>query len=151
MGLLKKWKFLNFFLLSVGIHFSLLVLSYFWQHKTTPYVLAVDRLGSATANDGKEALSQRHSSRLTTEINPKPSYPPLARRLKLSGTAIVEIKVSSNGEITEIKFQKSTGYELLDNSIIETLKKWKIPNPQKRDFWFTLPEFVFKLKKNPHT
>ena len=81
------------------------------------------------------------------EGNPKPPYPMAARKMRLQGTAIVQILVSKSGGIKEIVFQQRTGHSVLDQAIINTVKEWNIPAPEKEG-WITLPPFEFRLKKD---
>ena len=83
--------------------------------------------------------------------NPKPPYPLLARRLGLQGEAFLSIRVTSSGTVSEISLNKSTGHPILDEALLETVKKWRIPHTSKKEFWLTLPPFSFTLEKDSKT
>lgn len=85
---------------------------------------------------------------LNSHGNPKPIYPPLALKLKQEGTVVVEIKVSSEGTVEDIIFKKRSGHISLDQAVVDAVKIWKIPNPQKKSFWMAPPLFRFKLEEN---
>lgn len=53
------------------------------------------------------------------------SYPTMARFRKLEGETIVHYTVSGDGAVTEVKLVKSSGHDILDDSVIETVKGWK--------------------------
>jgi TonB family protein len=54
---------------------------------------------------------------------PVPSYPPIARRVGLSGTVKVEVVVAPDGRVKDVKV--IGGHPLLVDSTLEALKKWK--------------------------
>jgi protein TonB len=56
--------------------------------------------------------------------NPPPSYPAVARKLKLQGTAIVRILVSSEGQPKNVELEKTSGVRLLDDAAVEAVKHW---------------------------
>jgi TonB family protein len=57
---------------------------------------------------------------------PKPTKLPEASRLHLAGSGIFFLRVDkSTGRVTSIAVEKSTGQPLLDQSAIETFKKWR--------------------------
>lgn len=59
------------------------------------------------------------------QYNPKPLYPPLARKRKWAGTVIIKTTVLSDGTSTMCVLHKSSGYEILDNSALRAVKKWR--------------------------
>lgn len=56
-------------------------------------------------------------------FNPPASYPEVARRLRLSGTVKVQVVISPEGKITDVKL--IGGHPLFVNSVQEILKSWK--------------------------
>ncbi|MRR57928.1 MAG: energy transducer TonB [Deltaproteobacteria bacterium] len=71
-------------------------------------------------------------------------YPPRAQRMGWSGNCVVEFVVQANGHAKDIRVLRSTGYELLDENVIETIRKVdpfpRPPIPVK----LTIP-FAYKL------
>lgn len=57
--------------------------------------------------------------------NPAPPYPPAARRLGQEGIVLLRIAVNSAGRPTDVAVQRSSGYPLLDESALKTVRKWK--------------------------
>lgn len=57
--------------------------------------------------------------------NPKPPYPELARHQGYEGTVRLTVEVLANGCVGEITIKKSSGYEILDQSALMTVKKWR--------------------------
>ena len=49
-------------------------------------------------------------------------YPKKARREGLTGKALVSFVILENGQVANIKLLRSTGYEILDLNLIETIK-----------------------------
>jgi TonB family protein len=61
------------------------------------------------------------------------SYPPVARRLKWQGIAVVTFYILENGLVENIKIASSSGHQLLDNHVIDTVKHLQpFPKPPVR-------------------
>jgi len=63
-------------------------------------------------------------------FTPKPKYPEAARRKRLMGKGIFLLNVNAKtGQVTSIKVEQKTGYELLDVAALKALIKWRFkPN-----------------------
>ena len=63
-------------------------------------------------------------------FTPKPKYPEQARRQRLMGKGIFLLNVNAKtGQVTSIKVEQKTGYELLDMAALKALIKWRFkPN-----------------------
>ena len=57
--------------------------------------------------------------------NPKPPYPPMARRLGEEGTVTLRILVTPDGLAAKVEIKKSSGSSLLDKSAEQTIKQWR--------------------------
>jgi protein TonB len=64
--------------------------------------------------------------------NPKPPYPPLAFRMRVEGKVVLLTEVLSDGRAGNVSVAQSSGNELLDQSALETVKKWKF-TPARKD------------------
>lgn len=51
------------------------------------------------------------------------SYPPRAQRMGMSGRVVVAFEVLNSGKVQNIRIAKSTGHEILDDNVIDTIKK----------------------------
>ena len=61
------------------------------------------------------------------------SYPPVARRLKWQGIAVVTFYILENGLVENIEISSSSGHRLLDNHVIETVTRLQpFPKPPVR-------------------
>lgn len=56
---------------------------------------------------------------------PHPQYPRLARKNGWEGTIVLYIEVLKNGTIGRIELDRSTGYQILDEAAIKTVKHWR--------------------------
>lgn len=63
--------------------------------------------------------------------NPKPDYPDIAKSRGWQGKVLLRVKVSAQGLSDEVTVEKSSGREILDDSAIEAVKKWRFI-PAKR-------------------
>lgn len=56
--------------------------------------------------------------------NPKPVYPPAARRLRLQGTVIVRVTVTTQGKPANVHVVTSSGIPILDQAALAAVKTW---------------------------
>ena len=68
----------------------------------------------------------------------QPSYPELARQMKVTGTVKIEVVIAANGSVKSLK--PLGGHPLLIQSASEALRKWRFaPGPETT----TIVEFRF--------
>jgi len=82
--------------------------------------------------------------------NPRPSYPLAARRMGYQGKVILNVEVLADGRAGEVKLHTSSGYEILDESALRTVRTWSF-SPARRfgqpvAQWFLVP-IKFSLKE----
>jgi TonB family protein len=81
--------------------------------------------------------------------NPKPVYPLEARQKGYEGAVLLKVEVLQNGRVGEVQVEKSSGYEILDQSAIAAVKKWRFVPASKGGVnipcWVTIP-FKFQLR-----
>ena len=75
--------------------------------------------------------------------NPKPTYPPMSRRLGEQGTVLVQVLIGPDGNAQKGEIKKSSGFSRLDQAAMATVLKWRYV-PGKRAgvaeaMWFTVP------------
>lgn len=83
--------------------------------------------------------------------NPRPPYPMVARRMGYNGKVILNVEVLAEGKAGQVLLHKSSGYDILDNAALQTVKTWKF-SPAKRfgqpvTQWFLVP-IKFSLEDN---
>lgn len=83
--------------------------------------------------------------------NPTPPYPLSARRMGIQGRVVLNVEVLAEGSCGQALVQQSSGYAMLDNSALQTVKGWRfIPARQAGQSvtkWFRIP-INFNLKDN---
>lgn len=83
--------------------------------------------------------------------NPPPVYPLIARRNGLQGRVLLSVEVLADGVCGQINIHKSSGYAMLDNAALQTVKSWRfLPARQAGhavDKWFMIP-VQFSLRDN---
>jgi protein TonB len=83
--------------------------------------------------------------------NTPPAYPLAARRMGLQGRVVLHVEVLAGGGCGQINIHQSSGYAMLDNAALETVKTWRfVPARQggsSVDKWFMIP-VQFSLKDN---
>ncbi|MDT8334426.1 MAG: energy transducer TonB, partial [Desulfurivibrionaceae bacterium] len=56
--------------------------------------------------------------------NPPPEYPSLARRRHLQGTVVLEVSVSAEGAVEELRVEESSGHKVLDRAALRAVGDW---------------------------
>lgn len=83
--------------------------------------------------------------------NPPPSYPMVARRNGLQGRVILNVEVLADGMCGKINIHKSSGYTMLDDAALQTVRNWRFMPARQGghtvDKWFMIP-VQFSLKDN---
>jgi protein TonB len=82
--------------------------------------------------------------------NPKPIYPQPSKQLGEEGIVEVTVQVSVNGNVSDIKVSKSSGFKRLDSAVKKQVARWaflpalkdgnKIEDEVKLSFTFTLAD-----------
>ena len=75
--------------------------------------------GSGIPGDGPGVIPPRRI------YAPEPEYPAIARRNNWEGLVMLRILIKTDGAIGEITVLQSSGYEVLDQSALKTVKKWR--------------------------
>jgi len=108
---------------------------------------AYDGRGSSTGPyDGKG------SSRVGAAYldNPRPIYPPSARKMGMEGLVMLKVLVGRGGNVLELEVAKSSGFELLDKAAKEAVKKWRFVSARRGDSavdeWVQVP-VAFRLSR----
>jgi len=93
-------------------------------------------------------LSERKAVPLYKK-KPLPIYPRIARRRGYQGTVILEVRVDKNGKVSDIHIAESSGYAVLDQRAVDTVKNWLFEPGTKGgrtvDSWVKIP-IRFQLK-----
>lgn len=81
--------------------------------------------------------------------NPKPVYPAISRRLSEQGRVTLRVHVAADGSAAEVTLQASSGSPRLDQSALDTVRRWKfIPAKLGKEpvaAWVLVP-IAFSLK-----
>jgi TonB family protein len=70
--------------------------------------------------------------KLSALNNPKPPYPPYSYKARQEGQVVLLVEVLATGESGQVSIFLSSGFELLDESALTTVKKWHFV-PAKKD------------------
>lgn len=81
--------------------------------------------------------------------NTKPAYPAIARRMGEQGRVMLRVHVAADGNATEVQLHTSSGSPRLDQSALDTVRRWKfVPARLGQDpvaAWVLVP-IAFTLK-----
>jgi protein TonB len=64
------------------------------------------------------------SSRASYRSNPKPDYPPEARRQRQEGVVLISVEVDADGRPVEVSLARSSGFPLLDEAAVQAVRRW---------------------------
>jgi protein TonB len=95
---------------------------------------AVNTTAAASSTKGTLAGTEKFTEanfHANYGINPKPEYPRLARNRGWQGKVLLRVQVTAEGRSGAVNVHKSSGYEMLDESAIDAVEKWKFI-PAKR-------------------
>lgn len=67
-----------------------------------------------------------------TSPPPQPTYPRIARKKGLEGTATIEVMFNELGEQLALKLVKSSGFSLLDQAALDAVETWQFEAPVPR-------------------
>jgi TonB family protein len=70
--------------------------------------------------------------------NMPPVYPAIARRRGYEGVVMLSAEVLVDGTVGNLKIKKSSGYNILDRSALETVRKWKFEPGKKMGYPVTM-------------
>jgi protein TonB len=63
--------------------------------------------------------------------NPAPEYPRRARQLGFEGTVVLNVRINQKGGVEDVKIAVSSGYSLLDQSALRSVKAWLFKPAQR--------------------
>ncbi len=97
-----------------------------------------DDLPGSTQEGPKEPLMRKpESSRPLVEAvplyreNPPPLYPELARRRGYEGVVLLEVLVTEEGSVGELRVARSSGHDVLDRAAEQTVREWRFDPGRK--------------------
>ena len=80
-------------------------------------------------NNNKKVFSKA-TYKLGSKKNPHPPYPMIARKEGWQGKLILNVFVNKNGKVKNVELLKSSGYKILDNISLQTIKTWSFEPAQ---------------------
>ena len=77
--------------------------------------------------------------------NPRPPYPMVARRMGYHGKVVLDVEVLAEGKAGDVKLHQSSGYDILDNAAVQTVKTWRF-TPARRFGQAVTQRFLVPIK-----
>jgi periplasmic protein TonB len=106
--------------------------------------------GSGTSGAAGAAVERGYLRGLQQAIARNRFYPPGARRKDLKGMVTVAFTIKRDGRLGDIRVTKGSGYDVLDQAALETLRRLgrykPIPTTTGRDQWPVRVPIVFDLR-----
>jgi protein TonB len=95
---------------------------------TIPTVLEVSQEEpQPTSIEGAESLDNTSFSPI---FNPKPVYPTVARRNRITGYVDLDLTISKKGKVEDYKVVKWQGHPLFPKEIAKVIFRWRFPPPR---------------------
>tara|TARA_B100001564_G_scaffold326147_1_gene308172 strand:+ start:298 stop:1026 length:729 start_codon:yes stop_codon:yes gene_type:complete len=76
-------------------------------------------------NSTPQNIKSSAKYKIGTIKNPHPEYPMIARKKGWQGKLLLNVRVSENGDVISVNVLKTSGFEILDKTSVETVKIWK--------------------------
>jgi len=84
------------------------------------------KAGAGTGGGAGEGQGGGSSARPDYNVNPKPPYPMIARRLGAQGIVILRVQVRGDGSVAAVELARSSGFAVLDDSAARTVREsWR--------------------------
>jgi protein TonB len=84
------------------------------------------RTGIGVGGEGGVGQGSGVSARPDYNVNPKPLYPLIARRLGAQGVVLLRVQVREDGSVAAVELARSSGFALLDDSATRTVREsWR--------------------------
>lgn len=94
------------------------------KYSTKAFKQTNEKQHQASSTNKKNTVSKaRVVSLIYRELNNHFTYPKIAQRRNWQGQVLLAFRLSSNGNIEDIKINHSSGYNILDQAAIISLKK----------------------------
>lgn len=71
----------------------------------------------------EERFLKEHLQIIREILQKNTNYPPIARKMGWEGTVILSFRLCEDGKVEDIKVEKSSGFEVLDRSALEAVKR----------------------------
>lgn len=85
---------------------------------------------STSTSDSQAPLTPAAPGKFAAQ-NPQPNYPMQARRRKLEGDVVLSVQVDAQGLPQDVRVQRSSGHDMLDNAAVDAVKRWRF-EPARR-------------------
>ena len=76
-------------------------------------------------------------------VNPPPVYPVIARKRGDEGTVLLDVHVDEEGRVDDLRIAGSSGYNLLDRSALQAVRRWRFEPGRRGDrsvaMWVRVP------------
>ena len=94
---------------------------------TAPEAANVGDASSRSSRPDRTIAPAQSSERAQPDYrrNPKPAYPLAARRRRQEGLVLLSVKVSEEGIAARVTLKQSSGFRLLDEAALETVRDWE--------------------------
>jgi protein TonB len=102
------------------------------QTAAEPKAVATSSASSSQepSNQAPATLPSLHADYLN---NSAPTYPPESRQLGEQGKVLLRVLVKADGSVEQVNLRKSSGYDRLDSSALETVKQWRFVPAKRAD------------------
>jgi protein TonB len=113
------------------------------EPSAAPALPATGAAGERADKAAPQPAVELPSSNAAYLNNPKPPYPPTSKRLGEQGRVVVRVFIGADGNPGDVEIKKSSGYDRLDQTALDTVKRWRFV-PGKRGgvaeaMWFNVP------------
>ena len=87
-----------------------------------------------TSATGKTDVVSKYTAELRARIDQNKSYPVMSKRLGQTGIVVVAFTLLENGNITDVRIEKPSRYERLNDSALDAVKKVERFKPIPKEY-----------------
>jgi len=100
---------------------------------STPAPTAVANARATVSSSGRaDAIEPPHFN-VAYLNNPRPTYPPIARRLGLEGLVVLRVQVSAKGAPEQVAVAQTSGASVLDEAALKAVQGWTFTPARRGD------------------
>lgn len=112
--------------------------------EAAPVAAAVESTGSAGRASGEIVSAlERYKYELRLFLESRKVYPESAKRLRQTGTVVVEFKVSPEGQLSDVSLSQASSSEALNRAAVELVRRASAFKPFPPDL--QMPELSLRL------
>lgn len=106
------------------------------QIATSPQLVLGGSTYSTLSNSERSEQPEQQFHNRNIFSNPKPHYPLISRRMGQTGEVHLKLCINSDGKVRDVQLTKTSGHELLDQSALKAVSRWRFSAASSNNSFF---------------